>query len=85
MTNINAEILNAVDITIKAVADKLPFDKTVVGVITAVLGNNKYTVRIAGKSYTLTDASAYMLNDTVWVRIPCNNYNLMFIDRKKVN
>ena len=55
-------------------------DKTYSGTILEVLGDNKYKVRYNGGEYTLFDRRTFVVNDNVWVRIPCGNENLAYID-----
>ena len=84
MGKLSDDILNAIKILLQASIKNLEFDKTIVGSISVVGTNNQYTVKISGKEYTVKDTATYAVNDLVWIRIPCNNYSSMFIDRKVV-
>ena len=84
MAKLNQSLINAIEVILESALKTVGFDKSIVGSISAVLANNQYTVKISGKEYTVKDTATYSVNELVWVRIPCNNYSRMFIDRKVV-
>lgn len=59
---------------------QLKYDITLKGLVTEVLPNNKYQVALLGTTYIIESKSKICKkNDTVYVTIPQNNYNEMFI------
>ena len=65
--------------------DNAPFDKTTVGVVNSINNNNLYTVTIDKITYNnLSCMFKGMVNvgDYVKIKIPQNNYNLMYIEGK---
>ncbi len=49
------------------------YDKTVKGVVGAALGNDRYTVKIAGADYSapcLSSAAKFIKGDAVWILLP---------------
>lgn len=68
-------IISAVDKKV----DDAAYDKTIKARITEVAGNNKYKVYFNGNTYTIKGKNTYEVNDIVYVMIPQNNYNEMFI------
>ena len=55
------------------------YDKTVKARITEIIQNDKYKVCFNGSTYTVKAKNTYEVNDIVYVMIPQNNYNEMFI------
>lgn len=49
------------------------------GVVTAVNGNNSYTVRINGRKYNARSNLKHSIGNVVWIVIANGNYNNMFI------
>lgn len=65
--------------------ERAGFDKTVPGIITAELGNNRYAVRINKSEYKIYRSNdiIYKKNDSVWITIPHNNFNQKFISGRR--
>lgn len=84
--DINEQAINVIVNAMKNIntqqGNNLSFDKTQQGHITAVLPDNLYALNIHGKEYphvpSCVDIS-YKVNESVWVTIPQNNWNQMFI------
>lgn len=78
---------NTLDVLIKGVQkmiDNSGFDKTYRGYISAI-SNNLYTVVIGGSTYTSVPAVSGLtlsVGNTVFVKIPCNNWTQMYIENK---
>ena len=74
---------------IRKVANKLitdaSYDKTVAGIITAVLDNHKYKVQIKNEEYTIPSSTdeIYKVNESVWICIPQNNMKNKFISGRR--
>lgn len=74
-------IMDAIQYMVDNAMGNLPFDRTEIGIITEVLGGNRYKVKFNDKEYTL---SVYgdrvpVVNDIVKVCIPKNNLSLAYI------
>lgn len=74
------EIISAHSIEVDGV------DKTVSGVVTGILGSDRYEVTIAGSTYSIPSAiqMSFAERDKVWVTIPSGNFNQKFISGKAV-
>lgn len=59
--------------------DNAKYDKTIRGRITKILNNNMYEVMINGSIYNIKSRLSHEVNDVVYILIPQNNYNDMFI------
>lgn len=63
---------------VKVMIDDAKYNKTVKGVVQSCLGNNCYTVMIAGEIYSITSNIALNIGDIVSVVVCNNDYsNLM--------
>lgn len=89
MSDNNTEAIYVLAESMKKIAanliERASFDKTVPGIITAVLNNDRYTVKINKSEYKMyrsTD-TIYKKNDAVWVTIPRNNFNQKFISGRR--
>lgn len=75
-------IVKAITYLFNQEKDKLYFDRTHQGRIVTVLGSNKYTVAIQGADYTSVPSCndmTYVVNEGVWVTMPQNDWDNMFI------
>lgn len=74
---------------IRKVASKLindaSYDRTVAGIISKVLGNHKYKVKIKNEEYIIPSSTdeTYKVNEAVWICIPQNNMNNKFISGRR--
>lgn len=65
--------------------DTAPFDKTLIGVVNSVDNNNLYSVTINNQQYNNISCmfkGIISSGDVVKVKVPQNNYNLMYIEGK---
>lgn len=64
---------------------KAGFDRTVPGIVSAVLGNHKYKVKIKKEEYIMSSQTdmTYQVNEAVWVCIPSNNMQNRFISGRR--
>jgi predicted ATP-grasp superfamily ATP-dependent carboligase len=83
---IRDELLSSTQILLDVALGKLGFDRHVLGKITVDLGNGLYTVNINGETYNiykkLNDSYSYLVNDTVRILIPNNNFSEKVINYK---
>ncbi len=80
MTNIQQQILEAIDIMLEKKISGIKFDKTVKGTISKVLENSYYEVNISGITYILKYTKEKLRQySSVYVLIPNNDYKNMFI------
>ena len=77
--NINDIILKAVDIVVEKRLKDLTFDVTRIGRISKVLANNRYAVMIDGSEYVIQSFNSYAVNDSVYVLMPQNNKNKLYL------
>ena len=75
--DINEQILNSINILIKAVLQDVSFDKTVKAIITYCGDNNKYKCNYQGSIYNVTSLNndKYKIGDYVYVLIPASDDN----------
>ena len=73
--DLTSQIIDSIDYIVKERLRTAPFDKTRTGIITAVLGNNMYTVKIDNTEYDVLSLSDSTLpvNSIVKVLVPENN------------
>ena len=90
MNNTNEDLaIQILSAQIQKVAQRLVdnagYDKTVAGIISQVLGNHKYKVKIKNEEYVLPSSTddIYNINEAVWVCIPQNNLNNKFISGRR--
>lgn len=85
--DLTSQIIDSIDYIVKERLRTAPFDKTRTGIITAVLGNNMYTVKIDNTEYDVLSLSDSTLpvNSIVKVLVPENEYNNMFILNSSVS
>lgn len=75
-------ILGAVDEAINRYQSTAPFDKSIKGRVIKIIGKDTYSVLINGQEYsvrTSTDNMDVKVNDQVWITIPQNKWDSMFI------
>lgn len=74
MDKISQEILKSIEIIVKAVADKLDFDRTYTGVISAV-NKDGYTVKYNGTDITIKTSATdvFKVSELVKFCVPCMN------------
>lgn len=75
--DINEQILNSINILIKAAMQNMSFDKTVKAIITYCGDNNKYKCNYQGSIYNVTSLNndKYKVGDYVYVLIPASDDN----------
>jgi len=89
MPDNNAQVIAVLATSMRKIAESLirkaKFDKTVPGIITAVLGNHKYKVKIKNEEFIIPSGTdeTYKKNEAVWVCIPQNNMNNKFISGRR--
>lgn len=90
MINNNEDLaIQILSAQIKKVAQKMidsaGYDKTVAGVISSVLGNHKYKVKIKNEEFIIPSGTdeTYKKNEAVWICIPQNNMNNKFISGRR--
>ena len=83
MTNVQDEIIKAIDLIVQKALETYR-DNDVIGMVTKVNGA-MCTVSINGANYTVKNGIGVALaaGDSVWLRIPNNNYNNMYIASKR--
>lgn len=74
-------ILDAMEATVNKIARKLPFDRTFIGVVTKVLGDNAYLIRYddAERKFKTKHALRLKVGDMVQVTYPQNQISKKFI------
>lgn len=70
-------ISNAIDKKIR----KARFDKSSLGTVEEVLGNNMYRVNAFGGYYEVWSSLSLQKHDRVVVTVPQNNWNNMFVQK----
>jgi len=72
---------------VSACLENAPFDKTKQGIVTASLGDNKYSVKIEGAVFTVPSCTAttYSVNDNVLVLYVQNDAKRKYIIGKAVS
>lgn len=78
------ELLNAIETIVNKKINGLSFDQTyivpIISKTTVSADTFKYTVRIGEKSCTITTKSNYSVGNRVRVRVPCGNWNNLYIE-----
>lgn len=74
-------LLHAMEIIAAHEIDKNGVDKTVSGIVTEVLGFDRYKVLLQGAEYNIPCAiqMSFAVRDKVWVTIPQGNFQNKFI------
>ncbi len=67
-------------VAVKKLISQAEFDRTSIGQVLEVNGENKYTVAAFGGRYTLTYKSQLKVGDVVRVKIPQNIWKDMYIE-----
>lgn len=80
---ISASIIDA----LQNVMNKLPYDKTMVGIVKrayTVSSVKYFDVNIKGRTYKCTSLNSisYLVNDKVYLRVPCNDWSNIYIEGK---
>lgn len=77
-------LLRGINFLIKRAIQNAPFDYSEIGIVTTVLGNNLYNVKISDKTYKLYSvySDPFSVGQTVVVRFPQNNVNLAYVESK---
>jgi hypothetical protein len=73
--NLIEGILLAVDKKI----NKAKFDRTIKGRIVSIVSENEYIVLINGVEYKAKSKTIHIINEIVYVLVPQNNFNDLFI------
>lgn len=79
-------ILHAIEIIAAHEVDKSGLDKTMSGIVTGVLGSDRYKVLLYGAEYDIPCAiqMSFAVRDKVWVTVPQGNFQNKFISGKAV-
>ena len=83
--NINKIILDAIDIVVNSKLKMLAFDKTYVCIVIEkqeTPTTTIYQVVLDGKKYSVNSDNNYSIGDKVAVKVPCNNWSDIYIERK---
>ncbi len=67
--DLKTELIRLVEKAVQAAR----YDKTVRGIVVAALGNDRYTVKIAGAEYSapcFSSPTQYKKGDAVWILLP---------------
>lgn len=75
--DINEQILNSINILIKAALQNISFDKTIKATITYCGNDNKYKCNYQGSIYNVTSLNnnKYNIGDSVYVLVPASDNN----------
>lgn len=70
---------------VKRAIQDLRVDKTIPSRIVGILENDKYLVVVNGYKYSATNATFvdFEIGDSVWVTIPCGDFNSKFISGRR--
>lgn len=81
MNKIQSEIIEAIEQLTNRRIEISGYDKTNVGTILEVLGDNKYRVLINGSQHTLYCAvnMTFTVGNAVWITIPQNDMSRAYI------
>lgn len=79
--NIQQSILKSIEMIAENAIKKARFDKTVIGIVIEVLGNNQYKVMYNNNQLILNCAVDISLSNgnTVYITFPQGNYNNAYI------
>lgn len=78
------ELMNGIEIYVKQLISSAEYDKTKRARIMAINSDSgTYTVLLDGTNYEgiKTRGGSCSINDMVWIKIPLNNYNNMYIEK----
>lgn len=81
MDNINAKLLNAIDIMVSEKIKEMKFDKTFKSTVWEVNSDGTYKINYLGQQYDVYNALGNELKQgqSVWVKIPCGIMKNMHI------
>lgn len=92
MKDLNKQAVDTIAKAIESIfdiqKDKLYYDKTLQGRITAILGNSNYNIAVQGAEYTAIPCSVDMVfavNESVWVTLPQGDFSDMFVSGRRIN
>lgn len=79
------ELLNAIETIVNKKLKDLSFDQTYSTVIVKKTRYSAdkytYTVKIGQNDYEIQSKTKYKVGDKVYVRVPCNNWSNMYIEK----
>ena len=83
MSWVQEEIIKAIHVYVDGIADKLKYDKTIMGKVVSINGGNA-VVEVNGSNQTCRVKAGIdvVAGDVVLVKIPNNNKNHKYIDGK---
>jgi hypothetical protein len=86
-TKVHNGLYNAMVEFFNAHIKDVNLDYTIEGVVTSVLGNNQYTVKINNIAYTVPGTviptSEYKVGMIVWIEVPNQNFSQKYIKCQK--